>query len=403
MVETMKQTELGNIPNDWDIKTLGDVGDVKMCRRVFNQETKSQGPIPFYKIGTFGKQPDAYINIELYNSYRRRFSYPKKGEILISAAGTIGRTWIYDGKPAYFQDSNIVWIDNNETIVSNDFLNHVLQVVKYSTEGGTIQRLYNSILKSTKFLCPPTETEQTAIATALNDTDALLEQLGQLLTKKRNIKMGAMQELLRPKIGWEEKFIPEVINRNNGIKIGPFGSALKKELLVASGYKVYGQENVFERDMNVGTRYINREHFTKLRSCELNKGDFIISMMGTIGKCMIVPPKFEQGIMDSHLIRLRLNDELIDANYLLHYFSSSVLLNQVNTFSVGGIMAGLSSAIIKQISIPLPPRKEIQTQIAQILTDMDNEIQGLESKLEKYKMLKQGMMQSLLTGKIRLV
>jgi type I restriction enzyme S subunit len=118
---------------------------------------------------------------------------------------------------------------------------------------------------------------------------------------------------------------------------------------------------------------------------------------------MIVPPKFEQGIMDSHLIRLRLNDELIDANYLLHYFSSSVLLNQVNTFSVGGIMAGLSSAIIKQISIPLPPRKEIQTQIAQILTDMDNEIQGLESKLEKYKMLKQGMMQSLLTGKIRLV
>jgi type I restriction enzyme S subunit len=150
-----KNTEVGVIPRDWEVKKIGDIGEVKMCRRVFNHETKSHGPIPFYKIGTFGKEPDTYISQELYNTYRQRFSFPKKGDILISAAGTIGRTMIYDGKPSYYQDSNIVWIDNDEKLIPNDFLYHVFQVVEYNTEGGTIQRLYNSILKSTKFLCPP--------------------------------------------------------------------------------------------------------------------------------------------------------------------------------------------------------------------------------------------------------
>ena len=205
-----KKADIGIIPSDWEVKTLGDVGEVKMCRRVFNHETSSEGTIPFYKIGTFGKEADAYISEDLYNSYRQRFSFPKVGNILISAAGTIGRTLIYDGKPAYFQDSNIVWIDNKETLISNNFLYHVFQIVKYNTEGGTIQRLYNSILKSTKFLCPPTKAEQTAIATALNDTDALITQLEKLIAKKRAIKQGAMQELLKPKEGWEVKSIGEI-------------------------------------------------------------------------------------------------------------------------------------------------------------------------------------------------
>jgi len=403
MVEGFQHTEIGNIPNDWEVKTLGEVGEVRMCRRVFNHETKEQGEIPFFKIGTFGKDPDAYISKNLYDNYRQRFSFPKKGDILISAAGTIGRILVYDGSPSYYQDSNIVWIENDETLIPNEFLYHVLQVVKYSTEGGTIQRLYNNILRNTKFSCPPTKAEQTAIATALNDADALIQKLEQLISKKRHLKTGAMQELLRPKEGWEEKTIQELVNDKEGIKIGPFGSALKKELLVLSGYKVYGQENVFVRSMEPGSRYITKEHFNKLKTCELKSGDFIVSMMGTIGKCMIVPQKFEAGIMDSHLIRLRLRKELIDVNYLLHYFSSSVLQNQVNVFSVGGIMAGLSSRIIKQILIPLPKEVEKQTRIAQILSDMDNEIQVLETQLEQYKRVKQGMMQSLLTGKIRLV
>jgi type I restriction enzyme S subunit len=186
---------LGWIPREWEDKELGDVGEVRMCRRVFNYETSDQGDIPFYKIGTFGKQPDAYISKELYDSYRQHFSFPKKGDILISAAGTIGRTIIYDGTPSYFQDSNIVWIENNGDLISNEFLFHVFQIVEYKTEGGTIQRLYNSILKSANFPCPP-KPEQQLITERLKAIDNKLQTEQTYLQKMQQLKKGLMEDLL---------------------------------------------------------------------------------------------------------------------------------------------------------------------------------------------------------------
>ena len=183
----------------WEMRNLGDLGDVKMCKRIFQNQTSEYGDIPFYKIGTFGKKPDAFITRKLFEDFKGRFSYPQKGEILISAAGTIGRIVIYDGEESYFQDSNIVWINNKEEIVSNELLKYILEVVKYNTEGGTIQRLYNNILRSTKFYCPPVS-EQTRIATILSDMDVEIEALEQKLNKARQIKQGMMQELLTGRV-----------------------------------------------------------------------------------------------------------------------------------------------------------------------------------------------------------
>jgi type I restriction enzyme S subunit len=102
-------------------KALGEIGDVKMCKRILKNETQPEGDVPFYKIGTFGKQADAFISSEIYESYKSRYSFPKKGDVLISASGTIGRAVIYDGERAYFQDSNIVWLDNDESVVTNRY------------------------------------------------------------------------------------------------------------------------------------------------------------------------------------------------------------------------------------------------------------------------------------------
>lgn len=198
---------------------------------------------------------------------------------------------------------------------------------------------------------------------------------------------------------WNLLCIPEIVIKKDGMKIGPFGSQLKKELLSEYGYKVYGQENVFEKDMEIGSRFLTKEHFISLKTCELLKGDFIISMMGTIGKCMIVPAKFQQGIMDSHLLRLRLNEKIINSVLLLHFFSSKILLDQVFQLSVGGIMNGLSSTIIKKILIPIPPTKTEQTAIATSLSDIDELITSLEKLISKKKMIKQGAMQKLLKTK----
>jgi type I restriction enzyme S subunit len=143
--------------------SLGDIGKVSMCKRVFKEQTTAQGDIPFYKIGTFGKKADSFISEELYTEYKHRYPYPKKGDILISASGTIGRTVVYDGRPAYFQDSNIIWIDNNEKQVLNSFLLHVYKTVKWQTEGGTIARLYNDNLKKIKIPAPPIEIQKVIV------------------------------------------------------------------------------------------------------------------------------------------------------------------------------------------------------------------------------------------------
>ena len=188
------KNEKGKDFQGWKDFTLGDIGDVKMCKRIFNEETSPLGEVPFFKIGSFGKEADAFISRSQYIDYKKRFSYPDKGDILISAAGTIGRIVIYKGEEAYYQDSNIVWINNDNTLISNSFLFYILQTVKYNTEGGTIQRLYNSILKLTKFRSP-TLIEQNKISNFLSKIDSKIEVEKELLLKYENQKKYLLQNL----------------------------------------------------------------------------------------------------------------------------------------------------------------------------------------------------------------
>ncbi|GAA7633333.1 restriction endonuclease subunit S [Helicobacter pylori] len=139
----------------WQKVRLGDIGKPCMCKRVMKHQTTPYGEIPFYKIGTFGNTADAFISKKLFLEYKTKYSFPKKGDILISASGTIGRAVIYDGKPAYFQDSNIVWIDNDETLVKNDFLFYAYSNIKWNTEYTTILRLYNDNFRNTLIPLPP--------------------------------------------------------------------------------------------------------------------------------------------------------------------------------------------------------------------------------------------------------
>ncbi len=384
IAEKYKQTEIGLIPSDWEVRTLGEVGDVKMCRRIFNNETSSNGSVPFFKIGTFGKEPDAYISREQYEDYRKRFSFPRKGDILISAAGTIGRTIVYNGDDAYFQDSNIVWLENDFSTVSNEFLYHIYQVVKYNTEGGTIQRLYNSILKAAKFACPP-KAEQTAIATALSDADALISSLEKLIAKKRMIKQGAMQQLLQPKEGWEVKKLGDFIRFQTGF---PFPS--ENFTTNTKGIRLIKNRDLRSDDSIVFyTGDFNKEFIVE-------NGDLLIGMDGDFE-----PVLWNKG-------KALLNQRLGRVNKLKEIsipFLSYVLIKELNEIQIrtsSTTVKHLSHSDIEIIETLLPSPEE-QTRIATILSDMDTEIAALETKLEKYRKVKLGMMQNLLTGKIRLI
>lgn len=384
-----KQTELGLIPSDWEIKSLGDVGEVKMCRRVFNEQTNGFGPIPFYKIGTFGREPDAFISQELYDLYRQKYSFPNVGDILISAAGTIGRTIVYNGDDAYFQDSNIVWIENGKSLISNSYLFYVLQVAQYNTEGGTIQRLYNSILKNTKFLCPP-KSEQTAIATALADADALIRSLEKLIEKKKKIKQGAMQELLRPKEGWVRRKLGEI----GEIITGNTPPTANSDYWNGSYPWITPTDIDKFKDIYHSEREISQEGLKVCR--KLPSNTLLVTCIASIGKNAVLR---SIGACNQQINAIIPNHEN-DVNFLYYLIEN----NKPYLLSKAGITATLiiSKKEFSEITF-LFPNREIQMEIAKKLNDMDVEISSFELKLEKYSRIKLGMMQNLLTGKIRLI
>ena len=157
-----------------------------MCRRIFKDQTSESGDIPFYKIGTFGGEPDAFISIELFEEYKVKYPYPKKGDILISASGSIGRIVEFMGKNEYFQDSNIVWLNHDERL-DNTFLKCFYSVVKWAgIEGSTIKRLYNDNILNTVINLPTIEEQQ--------KIGAHFEQLDRLITLHQR-KLDKMKEL----------------------------------------------------------------------------------------------------------------------------------------------------------------------------------------------------------------
>ena len=155
----------------WEQRKLGEVGSVVMCKRIFKDQTTAFGDIPFYKIGTFGGSPDSFIPNDLFEEYKKNYPYPEIGDILMSASGTIGRTVVYEGEKAYYQDSNIVWLKTDKSLIDNSFLKQFYQVVKWSgLEGSTIKRLYNSNILSTGINLPSLR-EQTKLGTFFNQID----------------------------------------------------------------------------------------------------------------------------------------------------------------------------------------------------------------------------------------
>ena len=190
---------------DWEQRKLGELGSVSMNRRIFKEQTTATGDVPFYKIGTFGGIADAFISRNLFEEYKSKYPYPKIGDILISASGSIGRTVEYTGKDEYFQDSNIVWLNHDDRL-DNTFLKAFYTIVKWSgIEGSTIKRLYNDNILNTEIELPSVD-EQQMIGKFFYKLDNLITLHQRKYTKLVNIKK-AMLEKMFPKNGED---VPEI-------------------------------------------------------------------------------------------------------------------------------------------------------------------------------------------------
>ena len=202
MLEKMFPQNGSNVPeirfkgftDAWEQRKLGEVGSVSMCRRIFKEQTSQNGDIPFYKIGTFGGEPDAFISKELFKEYKAKYPYPQKGDILISASGSIGRTVEFTGENEYFQDSNIVWLSHDERLV-NTFLKCFYSFVKWAgIEGSTIKRLYNDNILNTVIALPTVE-EQQKIGSYFRNLDRLIALHQRELEKLQNIKKSMLEKM----------------------------------------------------------------------------------------------------------------------------------------------------------------------------------------------------------------
>ena len=188
----------------WEQRKLGEFGSVAMCKRIYKEQTSEQGDVPFFKIGTFGADPDAFISNELFEDYKRTYPYPTPGTLLISAAGSIGRIVEYQGEKAYFQDSNIVWLEHDHRL-NDAFLKPLYSKIEWGLEGSTIKRLYNKDLLSAEVTIPDGR-EQKEIGQFFAKLDSLIT-LHQRKYDKLVIFKKSMLEKMFPKDG---ESVPEI-------------------------------------------------------------------------------------------------------------------------------------------------------------------------------------------------
>lgn len=338
---------------------LGDIGEVRMCKRILKEETNTISGIPFYKIGTFGNKADVFISLEKFKEYKEKFSYPKKGDILISAAGTIGRAVIYDGSDSYFQDSNIVWIDNDETKVLNKYLFYCYKNIHWFTsKGSTILRLYNDNIRNTEIVVPPLESQKkiAAVLSTLDDKIALnrrmnakLEQMAKRLYDhwfvqfdfpnadgkpyKANGGKMVWNETLKREIpdGWEVKSISSLIKENIG---GDWG---KEELTGNYQLKVSCCRGAdIESMTDLPTRYILNSNSSKL----LEENDMVVEISGgsptqATGRCVLISKEilnsFDNKLICSNFCQALSISEKDYVSYFYHmwkmFYDSDIFFN----------------------------------------------------------------------------
>lgn len=179
---------------EWNTTTLGKLGSVETNKRIFMHDTAPTGDVPFYKIGTFGREPKLFVSQSLFDTYKERFPFPEKGDLLFSVIGSIGRVVEYEGEDEYFQDSNIVWLKHNGAI-DNTFLKQFYSIVEWSgLEGSTIKHLYNRNILATEITLP-CQSEQTQIGAYFKSLDRMIGLHQRKHDKLVTLKQAMLQKM----------------------------------------------------------------------------------------------------------------------------------------------------------------------------------------------------------------
>lgn len=355
---------------------LGDIGPVCMCKRVLKEQTNSKSGIPFYKIKTFGGEADSYIPYDLYKEYKEKYKFPKKGDILLSAAGTIGRTVIYNGEDSYFQDSNIVWIDNDESVVLNEYLYYFYKTNPWRiTHGSTILRLYNENIRNTKISFPENLDEQRQVINILKTIDNKINNNNQKINlinnylrniynywflqyefpNKDKFEMIYSNDLkIEIPVGWKVKKIKDCIehlntglNPRNNFKLNSGGNI---KYITVKNLTKEGMINFDNCD------FIDKDALIKVRKrSQIKKGDILFSSIVPLGRCYIIMEEPLTWEINESVFSVRPN-ELINSYYLYLFFTSEYFIKLAENSSTGSIFNGIRTSTLEDIKILVPDK-----------------------------------------------
>lgn len=404
-----KQTEIGVIPEDWEVIKLGQNFNLKARIGWQGLTTKEYLKSGDYSLVTGTDFENGYINwdkcvfVEKVRFDQDKNIQIKNGDVLVTKDGTIGKVAYinYIPNPTTL-NSGVFVVRPNTTKINNRFFYYVLMsfyfdsYLKKITAGSTITHLYQKDFVHFTLILPPV-LEQIAIANALSDMDALIAQTEKLIEKKKSIKQGAMQELLKPKEGWVTKKLGE----NSLILRGGSPRPIEDYLTTASD----GINWIKIGDVGKNAKYITstEEKITTAgmsRSRQVKPGDFLLSNSMSFGRPYIM--QIDGCIHDGWLV-ISEYESNFDRDFLYYVLGSEAVLLQYKSMASGSSVLNLNKEIVKEVNIVCPKNLNEQVHIASVLSDIDIDLDFSESKLQKLKNQKQGMMQSLLSGKIRML
>ena len=399
---------------------LGEIGRISMCKRILKSQTNEFSGIPFYKISTFGGTPTVYIDEKVYHEYKEKYSYPKKGDILISAAGTIGKTVIFDGEDSYFQDSNIVWIENDESKVTNQFLYYFLQTNPFiTTNGSTIKRLYNDNLRDTTIPNVPSIQQQNKITDILGTLDKKIQinnQINQELEtmaktlydywfvqfdfpdqngkpyKSSGGKMVYNQELKReiPE-GWGVEKLGDVAKFKNGINYEKTSSGSEKVKII--NVRNISSSTIFVNQTDLDEISLENDKSTKFI---VNEGMILITRSGIPGATRLVSELEAKTVYSGFIIGSEVND-LIFKNLIFYYLKNveEVLKNQ----SAGTIMKNISQSVLTDMIISLPPQN-VLLKFNSIIDNLLEQMKNVQRQNKELTQLRDWLLPMLMNGQL---
>lgn len=389
--------------------TLGEIGRVRMCKRILKEQTNSIGDVPFYKIGTFGKKADAFITQELFEEYKKKYSYPEKGDILISCSGTIGRTIIFDGKPSYFQDSNIVWLEHDETKVLNKYLMYCYskQPWKIST-GGTISRLYNDNILKAKIPVPSLNVQKRLVE-VLDNFEKICSDLNIGLPAEIEARQKQYEYYRDALLSFDNSYFVNVERERErdewhsgliklwqyvfgyvSIELGAIATVTKLAGYEFTKYVTYSDEGkiIALRGLNVkngkldlsDVKYIDKSDLTKLNRSKLCSGDMLFTYVGTIGQVAVIDEN-DKYYLAPNVALIRADTQFVNPKYMRYFFQTNAFWNtQINRLLQSSSMKNIPMEKIRKFILQIPSIKE-QNRVVEVLDRFDTLCNDLSAGL----------------------